>query len=71
MLTFLLMYEHVPADAPGYKPATMVWLDVTDCGEARTPAKVGSFELQSTPWTSSVEGKMLYTAGHAHDGTGR
>jgi hypothetical protein len=63
------MYEHVPEGSIGYKPATMVWLDVTDCGEAKTPAKEGSYELQSTPWTSTVEGVMLYTAGHSHDGT--
>jgi hypothetical protein len=65
------MYEHVPEGTPGYKPATMVWLDVTDCGEARTPAKEGSYELQSTPWASTIEGTMLFTAGHAHDGTRR
>lgn len=63
------MYEHVPEGEAGYKPATMVWLDVTDCGEARTRAKEGSYELQSTPWASSVEGVMLFAAGHAHDGT--
>jgi hypothetical protein len=65
------MYEHVPEGEAGYKPATMVWLDVTDCGEAKAPAKEGSYELQSTPWASSVEGVMLFAAGHAHDGTRR
>jgi hypothetical protein len=68
MLTLLLMYEHVPEGTAGYKPATSVWLDVTDCGDSNTPAKEGSYELQSTPWTSSVEGIMLATAGHTHDG---
>jgi hypothetical protein len=53
---------------PGYKPAKMLWMDVTGCYNANAAAKEGAYELRSPGWKSTISGVLLSTLGHTHDG---
>jgi hypothetical protein len=53
---------------PGYKPARMVWADITGCGASEAIPKEGSYEFKSPGWSSTIGGVMLSTLGHVHDG---
>src|SRR5690606_38815414 len=63
-----LDYKFVPGDAPGFKPARPVWLDVAQCGTSEVAAKTGKYTINSQPWTSTINGKLLGGGGHLHDG---
>jgi hypothetical protein len=47
----------------------MAWLDITGCGISSAAAEKGVYERKQTqPWTSTIEGRLLYATGHVHDG---
>jgi len=52
-----------------YKPAKMLWMDVTGCYNAEATAQEGFYELKSPGWNSTIGGALIYTLGHTHDGT--
>jgi Stress up-regulated Nod 19 len=58
-----------PAQATGYKEVKMAWLDITGCGISSEAAEKGVYERkQKRPWTSNIDGRLLYATGHVHDG---
>jgi hypothetical protein len=68
----VLKFEWVPKTTPGYKPATMVWLDVTDCGrESEFPASSGTYKKESKEFVMKDNGEWLTGAGHVHDGVSK
>jgi hypothetical protein len=68
-LYMILRFEYVPKTTPGYKPAAMVWLDVTSCGrESEFPAVPGTYKKESKEFIMSEPGDWLVGAGHVHDG---
>ncbi len=43
-----ITWEWVPKETPGYKPAEMLWIDVTSCGrQSDFPGRPGTFQLES------------------------
>jgi hypothetical protein len=67
-LTHWQRFEYVPFSIPGYKPARMVWLDISGCTDSNMPGREGEYEYQSPGWKSTIGGKMLASVGHMHDG---
>jgi hypothetical protein len=68
-LHIALTFEFVSKSTPGYKPAVMVWIDVTNCGrESEFPAKTGVYQIASKEFTVSGDGEWLTGIGHVHDG---
>jgi len=68
-LFMTLKFEFVPKSTPGYKPAVMVWVDVTSCGrESEFPAKTGVYQMESKEFTINHDGDWLAGIGHVHDG---
>ncbi|KAK2804805.1 hypothetical protein FQN51_001447 [Onygenales sp. PD_10] len=63
-----ITYEHLPKSTSGYKPVSMAWLDITDCGLSAVPAQQGQFVLKSKGWKSTVSGRLLSASGHVHNG---
>lgn len=51
-----------------YKPAQFLWMDITDCGTSEAPPQEGFYEVKSSGWNSTIEGGLLATIGHTHDG---
>jgi len=64
----VITYEWVPRSEPGYRPARMIWTDITGCGASEAAPKEGTYEMMSPGWTSTIGGVMLATLGHVHDG---
>lgn len=58
---------HVPADKPGMKPVTPVWLDVANCSDSQYTVPKGK---SATPWTwtSDLTGRIIEAGGHVHAG---
>lgn len=68
-LYMVLKFEYILKSTPGYKPARMVWLDVTDCSrESEFPASVGTYKKESKEFVMKDSGEWLIAAGHVHDG---
>jgi hypothetical protein len=63
-----LNYEFVPGTTPGMKNVKPLWFDANQCGVSEVPAKTGKYTIGSGQWRSTVSGKMLWSAGHLHDG---
>ncbi|QDS69179.1 hypothetical protein FKW77_000002 [Venturia effusa] len=63
------IYEVIPLDAPGYREATHIRVDVWMCGASDVPAKSGAYKYTSPEWKSPYAGVMLHSDGHGHDGT--
>jgi hypothetical protein len=53
---------------PDYKPAQMLWMDLTGCSDSYMPGREGYYEYRSPGWKSSIGGRLLSTNGHMHDG---
>jgi stress up-regulated protein Nod 19 len=69
MTVYLTMYmEWVPKSTPGYKPATHIWMDVTDCGISFFPAQKGSYVRKSKEVVVKEDGELVFVYGHMHDG---
>jgi hypothetical protein len=58
---------HVPANTPGMKPVTPVWLDVNNCSDSQYSVPAGK---SATPWTwmSTITGRVVAAGGHVHAG---
>jgi hypothetical protein len=68
-LYITLLFEWVPKSTPGYKPAMMVWIDVTNCDrESEFPAKTGVYKMESREFTINHDADWLTGIGHVHDG---
>jgi hypothetical protein len=66
---FTMTYEYVDGHAAeGYKEVTPVWMDITGCGVSSAPAKEGRYQYTSPQWTSDIDGILIESAGHMHDG---
>jgi len=68
-IVFTTTYEFslvVPKHADLVEP---LWLDVGGCGTADVPSEPNaSFNFSSPSWTSNMSGRMVFAAGHLHDG---
>jgi hypothetical protein len=63
-LTLEVTFETIPKSNKEYKPATMYWLTIGDAW-----AKQGRYKFDTIfPTWSGVNGKLLYSIGHMHDG---
>ncbi|KAF1816587.1 hypothetical protein P152DRAFT_479101 [Eremomyces bilateralis CBS 781.70] len=67
-LYLTMLYEYVPASTAGYKAATIIEMDATECGDSELPAKEGVYEYHSAEWVSPYSGEILWVIGHGHDG---
>lgn len=69
---FTVTFEYIPGKPAGYKDVKPLWMDAQDCAavssEIDPPKDKKVFTLESKPWTSPVEGDLLTTVGHMHDG---
>ncbi|KAI5856333.1 hypothetical protein BZA05DRAFT_433949 [Tricharina praecox] len=64
-----MIYEYVElANAEKYVGIDVAWLDATGCGASSVPAKEGVYAISSPGWNSTIAGKMIFAAGHVHDG---
>jgi hypothetical protein len=59
-----IMWEWLPNTTPGYKPAEMLWIDVTSCGrQSDFPGKPGTFSLESKDFVMKEDLFMLDAIG--------
>lgn len=65
-----ITYEHIPNLPSDFSKATSIWLDVGECNgsEVPVPDDTTSFELDMSPWTATLNGRLLTTLSHLHDG---
>lgn len=64
-----MTFEYVPKSTPGYKPASMVWLDVTDCArESEYPAELGVYKKESHDFEMKHDADWVAAVVHVHDG---
>jgi hypothetical protein len=69
-----LDWEFLPSLPADSLPTVPIWLDIDGvCGahgsELPPPADQPVFALaMSSPWTATLSGKVIFTAGHLHDG---
>jgi hypothetical protein len=61
-------YEWIPIPNSGYKDATLLWLDITGCGNSDYPPQEGVYEIKSPAWNSTISGNLITAFGHVHDG---
>lgn len=72
-LEFSIEWEYVDGKPEGYGDVRGLWLDIAPCSAMMSdlPPPHGKtqfkFDSQET-WTSSINGKLLNTVGHMHDG---
>lgn len=57
----------LPASTPGIRPVTPVWLDVENCRTSEYEVPEGPSSTHWT-WQSNVTGRIVWAAGHVHDG---
>jgi hypothetical protein len=60
-------FNWLPANTPGVRPITPVWMDIFQCGTSEMPAKTGKYSY-TYQLTSNRAGKLLGIGGHIHDG---
>jgi hypothetical protein len=69
---FTVTFEYIPGKPEGFKDVKPLWVDAQDCGavssEIDPPKDKKVFTLESKPWTSPIDGDLLTTVGHMHDG---
>lgn len=46
----------------------MIWMDITGCGGSEVSPLEGAYEAISPIWKSTVNGTLLFSTGHTHDG---
>jgi hypothetical protein len=66
-----MTFEWLPKSTSGYKPATHIWMDVTDCGVSFFPAGKGAYVRKSKEVAVKEDGEFLFVYGHMHDGGSR
>ncbi|MGH9004386.1 MAG: hypothetical protein ACRDYV_14780 [Acidimicrobiia bacterium] len=57
----------LPATTEGIRPVTPVWLDMANCRTSEYSVPAGPSSSHWT-WKSSITGRIIWTAGHVHDG---
>jgi hypothetical protein len=64
-----MLFEYVPKSMPGYKPAKLVWVDVTNCAKTSDFApSTGVYQKESQGFKMNHDGDLLFGTGHMHDG---
>lgn len=56
------------AKAQGYGNVTTAYIDMAGCGGTYFSPKQGQMALKSFIWGSNIEGEILFTHGHVHEG---
>ncbi|TLD30278.1 hypothetical protein E2P81_ATG06931 [Venturia nashicola] len=68
----LVTYEYTPGKPANYKAVKPLWMDAQNCdapsSEIEPPKNKKVFTVESKQWTSPIEGTLLTTVGHLHDG---
>ena len=71
-LVFSIEWEFVPGRPAGWGNVRGLWMDIAPCSammsDISPPAGKSQFTLSGPAWTSSVDGRLLNTVGHMHDG---
>jgi hypothetical protein len=71
-LVFSIEWEFVPGKQPGWGEVRGIWMDAAPCSammsDISPPNGKTQFTLTGPSWTSSINGKLLNTVGHMHDG---
>ncbi len=57
----------LPATTEGINPVTPVWLDMANCRTSEYSVPAGPSSSHWT-WKSTITGRIVWTAGHVHDG---
>ncbi|KAF8853912.1 hypothetical protein BDZ45DRAFT_729180 [Acephala macrosclerotiorum] len=66
-----ITFEYIPGLPASFSKVTPVWLDIAPCDQgSEEPAKNGTFQYTSIPWTAptTIEGRITCAIGHIHDG---
>jgi hypothetical protein len=66
-----MTYDIVDGPLPsGWKDVKTVFLDANACKSSEVPSPKGKtqFTIQSKPWTPNIEGRLIDSIGHLHDG---
>lgn len=64
-----MLFEYVPKSTPGYRPARLVWVDVTNCAKnSDFIPKTGVYEKVSKNFAMKHDAELLFANGHQHDG---
>jgi hypothetical protein len=67
-----ITFEYTPGKPANYKAVKPLWMDAQTCdapsSEIEPPKDKKIFTLESKPWTSPIDGTLLTTVGHMHDG---
>ena len=71
-VVFSIEWEFVPGRPAGWQDVKGIWMDVAPCSammsDIEPPAGKSKFTLTGPSWTSTVDGTLLNTVGHMHDG---
>jgi hypothetical protein len=57
----------LPGTTEGIRPVTPVWLDMANCRTSEYSVPAGPSSSHWT-WKSTITGRIIWTAGHVHDG---
>jgi hypothetical protein len=71
-VVFNIEWEFVPGKQPGWGEVHGIWMDAAPCSAMMSdidpPSEKTQFTLTGPSWTSTIDGKLLNTVGHMHDG---
>jgi hypothetical protein len=71
-VTFAIEYEYVQGKPAGWGDVKGIWMDVAPCSahmsDIDPPKGQRKFTLEGPEWTSTINGRLLNTVGHMHDG---
>lgn len=62
-----LSVRYLPAADKGVKPIEPIWLDIDNCEDSEVDVPAGR-TTTSWDWTSDITGRVVFAAGHVHDG---
>jgi hypothetical protein len=69
---YSIEYEFVPGRPEGWGDVRGIWVDVAPCSAAMSdlpiPKGKTKFTVSGDPWKSTINGRLLNTVGHMHDG---
>jgi len=71
-VVFSIEWEFVPGRQAGWGDVKGLWMDAAPCSammsDIQPPSGKAQFTLTGPPWTSTINGRLLNTVGHMHDG---
>jgi hypothetical protein len=67
MVYFRYKVTWLPGTTEGIRPVTPVWLDMNNCWTSEYSVPAGPSSSHWT-WKSTITGRIVWTAGHVHDG---